>query len=314
MMAGAALATPGLLTSLLAPGRAEAAETPAKDGGPGTSGVQFRWFGTNSWEIAFGNKTILFDPWLTRIDSGLFSGKFNPKTPLKIEEGVIDQHIKRADHILIGHGHWDHIADLPYIARKTGAAVLGTESHINMLRAYGIPEAKLIPCKGGEYFQFDGYTIEVFPSLHSLQPTKKVPFPGRLVSVPAVPATIADMPEGDTLIYMLTVGKFSTFLMSTANFIEREIRGLRPDVAIVAPLGRGQVASYTSRLLDALNGPSIVLPTHWDNWERPLSDPPQDARHRLGDAGNIDIFVNEVKQTSPKTRVVTMNFVQPFAP
>jgi L-ascorbate metabolism protein UlaG (beta-lactamase superfamily) len=314
MMAGAGLVTPGLLTALLAPGSAEAAETPAKNGGQGTSGVQFRWFGTNSWEIAFGNKTILFDPWLSRTDSGLFSGKFNPKTPLKIEEGVIDQHIKRADHILIGHGHWDHIADVPYIARKTGAAVLGTESHINMLRAYGLPEAKLIPCKGGEYFQFDGYTIEVFPSLHSMQPTKKVPFPGRFVSVPAVPATIADMPEGDTLIYMLTVGKFSTFLMSTANFVEREIRGLRPDVAIVAPLGRGQVASYTTRLLDALNTPSIVLPTHWDNWERPLSDPPQDARQRLGDAGNIDVFVNEVKQASPKTRVVTMDFVQAFAP
>jgi hypothetical protein len=35
---------------------------------------------------------------------------------------------------------------------------------MNMLRAYGLPEAKLVPCKGGEFFQFDGYTIEVFPT------------------------------------------------------------------------------------------------------------------------------------------------------
>lgn len=294
---------------------AEGAETPAKNGGPGTSGVQFRWFGTNSWEINFGNKTVLLDPWLSRTDSGLFSGKFNPKTPAKIEEAIIDQHIKRADQILIGHGHFDHIADVPYIARKTGAMVIGSDSHINMLRAYGLPEAKLVPCRGGESFQFDGYSIEVFRSLHSLQPTKKIPFPGRFASVPAVPSTIADMPEGDTLIYMLTVGSnFSAFLMSTANFIEREIAGLRPDVAVVAPLGRGHVPNYTPRLLKALNEPKIVLPTHWDNWERPLSDPPQDARHALGDAGSIDVFVKEVKQLSPNTRVVTMNFVQPFAP
>jgi hypothetical protein len=58
----------------------------------------------------------------------------------------------------------------------------------------------------------------------------------------------------------------------------------------------------------------VILPTHWDNWERPLSDPPQDARHRLGDAGNIDVFVKEVKLGSPKAQVVTLNFLQPFSP
>jgi hypothetical protein len=40
----------------------------------------------------------------------------------------------------------------------------------------------------------------VIPSLHSLGPTKKVPFPGRFASVPAVPQTVKDMPEGDSLI------------------------------------------------------------------------------------------------------------------
>jgi hypothetical protein len=30
-------------------------------------------------------------------------------------------------------------------------------SHINMLRAYGVQEDKLVPCKGAEVMQFDGY-------------------------------------------------------------------------------------------------------------------------------------------------------------
>ena len=315
LAAGAVLGVADLGKSLLLPGVAEGAEAPAKNGGPGTSGVSFKWFGTDSWEITFGNKTLLLDPWLSRTDAGIFSGKFNPKTTAKIEEAVIDQHIKKADQILIGHGHYDHIADVPYIAKKTGASVIGSESHMNMLRAYGFPEAKLVPCRGGEFFQFDGYTIEVFRSLHSLQPTKKVPFAGRFLSVPTIPATIEDMPEGDSLIYMLTVGgKVSIFLMSSANFIEREIGGLQPDVALVAPLGRGQVPNFTLRLLKAISYPKVILPTHWDNWEKPLSDPPQDARNQLGDAGNIDVFVKEVKQVSPKSQVVTMNFLQPFSP
>jgi L-ascorbate metabolism protein UlaG (beta-lactamase superfamily) len=164
LAAGVTLGKTDLAKSLFLPGIAEGAEQPATNGGPGTSGVSFKWFGTDSWQITFGNKTVLLDPWLSRTDAGLFSGKFNPKTPAKIEEAVIDQHIKQADQILIGHGHFDHIADVPYIAKKTGATVIGSESHMNMLRAHGLPEARLVPCKGGEFFQFDGYTIEVFPT------------------------------------------------------------------------------------------------------------------------------------------------------
>jgi len=297
------------------PGVAEGAETAAKNGGPGSAGVNFKWLGTDGWEITFGKKTILLDPWLSRTNAGLFSGKFDPKTPPEVKEALIDQHITRADHILIGHGHYDHIADVPYIAKKTDAMVIGSESHINMLRAYGLPDAKLVPCKGGEFLQFDGYTIEVFPSLHSLQPTKKVPIPGRFTSVPPIPATIMDMPEGDSLVYMLTIGgKFSVFLTSTANFIERAIAGLRPDVALFAPLGGRQVAAFTPRLLKAINHPPVILPTHWDNWEKPITDPPQDLRDVLGDGGNLDIIVKDIKQESPTSRVVVLKYFESFAP
>jgi len=124
----------------------------------------------------------------------------------------LEQHITRADHILIGHGHFDHIADVPYVAKKTSATVIESESHMNMLRAYGIPEERLVACRGGEVMQFDGYTIEVILSLHALAPNKKVPFAGRLTSVPGVPQTIKDMPEGETFIYVLTIGrKFQIF-------------------------------------------------------------------------------------------------------
>jgi hypothetical protein len=79
------------------------------------------------------------------------------------------------------------------------------------------------------------------------------------------------MPEGDTPIYVLTIGQFRAFLMSTANFTSA-IVGLKPDVALVAPLGRTQLHDFTPRPLAALDRPGVVLPTHWDNWERPLTE------------------------------------------
>lgn len=300
----------------LLPGVAEGAEPAPRGGGPGMAGVNFKWFGTNGWEISFGTKTILFDPWFSRgVQTGFLAGKFDPKTQLAVEEALIDQHVKKADQILIGHGHWDHLADVPYIAKKTTGQVIGSETHANLMRAFGVPEGKIVQVEGGENMQFDGYTIEVFPGLHSLGPTKKFVVPGHLYHVPSMPTTVSELPEGDSLIYLITIGgKFRIFLMSTANYVERAIAGLKPDVALVASIFANQIHDFTPRLLRVLNNPRILLPTHWDNFEKPLTEPPQDLRSLFGDPANLDLWVKEVKQLSPRSRVVTMKYFESFAP
>jgi len=44
--------------------------------------------------------------------------------------------------------------DVPYIALKTGATVIGTESTANLMAAYGVPEEQIITMKGGEDYDF----------------------------------------------------------------------------------------------------------------------------------------------------------------
>ena len=316
LAAGLATAAAGVGRSLFLPGVAEGAETPAKNGGPGAAGVSFKWFGTNGWEISFGNKTVLFDPWFNRFESGFLQNKLKIDALLPNDTGLIDQHVKKADQILVGHGHWDHMADVPYIAIKTGAMVIGSESHANVMRAAGVPEAKVVQVKGGEYMQFDGYTIEVFPSVHSMGGTKKYAVPGHVYSVPKdAPTKLGDLPEGDTLIYVLTIGgKYTIYLMSSGNYVERAIAGLKPDVALVAPLFSNNTHNFTPRLMKALNYPKVVLPTHWDNFEAPLSAPPQDLRSIYGDPANLDLWVKDMKTISPKSRIVTMKYFESFAP
>jgi L-ascorbate metabolism protein UlaG (beta-lactamase superfamily) len=318
-LAAGLAATAGLAgraeASSLLPGLTVGAQAPPRSGGPGTSGVRFTWFGTNGWEITFGNKTILVDPWFVRSDIGFFSGKFNASAPLQVNEALINQHITRADQILIGHGHWDHIMEIPFIAKKTGAQVIGSETHANIMRAFGVEEGKIVQVKGGEVMTFDGYTIEVFPGLHSLGPTKKYAVPGHRVSVPTTPATVGELPEGDTLIYLITIGaKYSIFIMSSANYIERSLAGIRPDVALVASIFANQIHDFTPRLLRALNNPKVILPTHWDNFERPFSEGPRDLRDVFGDAGNLDLWVRDVKRASPQSNVVVMKFFDSYAP
>lgn len=301
------------------PGIGAGASPAAKGGGPGTAGVQLTWFGTNGWEIAFGEKTILIDPWFGRFDAGFFPGPgrtFDLDHALTTDQATLDQHVKKANLVLIGHGHWDHVADIPQIAKKTDAQVVGSESHLNALRAAGIPNANLIQVKGGEFVKFDGFSLQVFPGLHSMGPRRNYNPPGHLASVPAKPAsTIRELPEGDSLIYLITIAdRFRIFSMSTANFVEAAINGLRPDVALIASIFASSIVDFTPRLLNALGRPKIVLPTHWDNFERPFSEPPRDLRQEFGNDGSLDLWVEDVRKASPETKVTVLKFFDSFAP
>jgi L-ascorbate metabolism protein UlaG (beta-lactamase superfamily) len=280
----------------------------------GPSGVTLRWLGNNAWEITFDGTTILIDPWVTRFPTGTYgSTGTRPDTPLRTDPSVVDRYITRADLILVCHGHFDHMADVPYVAERTGAAVLGTESHANMLRALGVPDTALTQVRGGEYLEYAGYTVEVFQSLHSLTGVaatthKLVPFPGtRPGALPPRPATVADLVEGGTLAYQITVGdRLRILALSTANFIERELAGLRPDLAIVAVGGRS-LHDYPGRLLRALGHPRWVLPTHWDDFDLPLDQPARDF-------GALKGFQDAVAAASPRTTLVTLDHLETFSP
>ncbi len=293
--------------SRFAPGLVGGATSISQTGGPGLSGVNLQAFGTNAWKMTFGEKTIWIDPWLTRYDSGAFSGRFSGATPISVNAAVLDTYVTKADIILLGHGHFDHIADVPYLAKKTGAMVIGSETHHNMLRAFGVADKQLVTVSGGENMQFDGFSIEVFRALHGLDANKQFVYPHSLITVPPTPTRTDQLYEGGTFIYQITIGdRFSVLLMSTGNFVERDLTGLRPDVAILGATSTyTQTHRYNERLLGVLNYPGVVMPTHWDNWEKPLTEPA---------VGNVDPWVAEVKQLSPNSQVVVVDHLQSFAP
>ena len=305
--------------SLLFPGVAAGAERAGGQSSRGAHGLRLTWFGCSGWKIEFQalgmQRTVLFDPYLARFETGFFSGSFDPKTPLKpADPALLDRHVPESvDQILVGHGHWDHIADVPAIQRRTNAMVVGSETHRHLLRAFGLADQQLAIVEGGEVMAFDGYTIEVFAGLHSLGATKKYAFPGHLLSDPPEPKVVGDLPEGDSLCYLLSIEDGpSVFLMSTANFVERNLSGIRPDVALVAGLFRDQIRDYTERLTRVLHHPAVLLPSHWDNFERPYEDGPHDVRDIVGERGSLDGFVRELKRASPRSRVVVLDFFETF--
>jgi L-ascorbate metabolism protein UlaG (beta-lactamase superfamily) len=263
---------------------------PATPPGPPPAGqpIALTYLGVAGWQLDAGSTTLLVDPYFSRPDLD---------APLVPDAAAIAARApKRADLILIGHSHVDHLLDAPAVALATGAEILGSESTARVARASGVPAERIITAKGGEDFAMDGYSVRVIPSLHSALGGKHV-F-GRAIADPVtLPMRFADYEEGGTFVYLVRIAGHEVLITSTANFIERELDGLRPDVAIVAPGLRQEIHDYTCRLLRTLGHPPVVLVTHFDDWR---SQPP--AAPVITD--DVRAFVAEVRACSPATRVV----------
>ncbi|OEJ62430.1 MBL fold metallo-hydrolase [Streptomyces agglomeratus] len=301
VLRGAAL---GAAAPLLPATTAVSAAAPRR--APAAGSASFRWLGTSGWRIDVDGRTVLFDPYLTRFKTGLFDGGFKPGTKLRSDPGLVREHIGHPEIVLVSHSHWDHVADVPHIAKSTGARVVGTETTFHLLVAFGVDPAQISVVKGGEVLDFGGLTVEVVSSLHSRNKRHSYFAPGTLNAPPAaVPRTISDLPEGDTLAFQVTAGSGgpSAFLMGASDFSERAVQGLSPDLAMVAVPSSASTSRYVPRLLRALGRPGVVVPVHWDNFEEPLSEPP-----RRDPVMDLDAFTTQVHQESPTSRIVVPDY------
>lgn len=279
---------------------------------PRASAVRLTHLGAAGWEITDGERVILLDPYLSRLRvTGQFGTYTTPALPgdrrrvfgpdddLVSDTTTVDAHITRADFILHSHSHFNHTLDMPHIARKTGATVIGTESTTNLARAGGVPEAQLLTVRGGEDYAFPGFSVKVVPSLHSALNGKHF-FDSRVVPRDfRGPRRLGTDVEGGTLAYLLRIARYQILWFGSMNYIEREVEGLRPDVAMIAAARqRLEIHDYTGRLLRALGRPRIVFATHWDEQSFPFGAP-QDERLR-----EAAVFVKEVRAVAPRTRVI----------
>lgn len=255
---------------------------------PAKAPIELTYLGVAGWQIESAGKTVLVDPYFTRpadLDGVIASDP----------QAVAARSPRRADLIVIGHSHVDHMLDAPAVALATGARIMGSDSTARIARASNVPADRIITIKGGEDFAFDGYSVRAIPSLHSALDDKAT-FGGPVTVVP--PVKFDDWAEGGTFNYLLRVGGHEVFITSTANFIEREVEGLRPDIAIIATGLREEIHDYTCRLLTALGKPPLVYTTHFDDWRAPAPASPEP----LGD--DMKAFVEEVRACSPSTQVV----------
>jgi L-ascorbate metabolism protein UlaG (beta-lactamase superfamily) len=228
--------------------------------------ITIRWLGTAGYEIVCDGVTLLIDPYLSRVS--LRSFLFSVISP---DEAAIARAIPKADGIVVGHSHFDHLMDVPAIARQTGARVWGSASTANVLRASGVDESQIVECEGGDQFEVGPFRIQLVPSEHSRFGLRKtVPFAGEIPCTCDIPMRGRDYKCGATFGISIQVDDVTLYHCGSANLVDDAISDSDVDVLFLCIAARFATDRFIPRVLGKLE-PRMVLPTHYDNFFRASS-------------------------------------------
>ncbi len=279
------------------------------------TGVSLRWLGVAGFTIADADGAILHDPYMSR--PGLLETVFtwyrpDPQvlSPL-LGPGSPAPEMARADLILIGHSHFDHLGDAPWIAQRTGATVAGSRTSVMLSRAYGVAEARTRQVDAGDVWNHGSFEIRVIESRHARVLFGEVPLEGEVDEPPEAPVHVLSFPLGDARSYLVThrPSGIRIFTLSSADrhapaleALRRE--GIQVDVLLAAIMGRDP--DFARDLVVALE-PRIVVPHHFEDFFTALDDPEavaprnpedlaafEDEIHRAAADAGVDVEVRRL--------------------
>lgn len=111
-----------------------------------------RYFGWSSLEVKTTDGVFLFDPFYRE-----YCGV----------QWFEEEDFPKADYIAVTHGHEEHFLDVPRVAQRTRARVLGPSALTKFLaKRNGIVEDKLIPLDAGSSVQLRGFKVDAFGWQH----------------------------------------------------------------------------------------------------------------------------------------------------
>jgi len=217
--------------------------------------MQFRWLGVSGVELSADDQILAIDPYFTRIP--LWRMAFGRVRP---DRELIANQIPRSDFVLVTHAHVDHLMDVPDVVQNTGAIALGSPNTCRLLEASGVPAQQIREIAAGDRLTLGKFRVDVLPADH---PTVAG---WRLFNGPLPPNLRPPLRARD-----YSMDRCFGFLV--------EIDGLRllhcPGQAVPAEVLTVKPVWTRSRYESLLRGarPRVVIPVHWDDFTRPLSEP-----------------------------------------
>ena len=264
----------------------------------GGEGVRLVYLGTGGWIFEHDGAQILAGP--------LFSNPDFWRTgvgPIEPDTAVIDRYMSRFDvsdagAILVGHAHYDHLMDVPRVARRhaPAARILGSRTILNTLGTWSelMHRVEVMDTLAGDEAEpgrwfYVGSTVRVM-ALRSLHGSH---FDGLTFYVGTVDEPRAEAPgaatewvDGETyafLVDFLDASGDVVFRIYYQDAVAPPPWGLAPDpvitarrvdAAILVPAVFEEVPWHPETIVRNLS-PRRVLLGHWEDFFQPIEDPPE---------------------------------------
>lgn len=230
--------------------------------------IEVLWLGQAAFRITtLTGKVIVIDPWLQK----------NPKTPAEYKNLSA---LGKVDLILVTHGHGDHFADAPALAKMNNAPMYGPAGLGQVVATLGILPANLAPRfgKGGTIAPFGpkGVKITATRAEHSSEIIWTNPATGKGETHPGGEPVgyVIELENGFKIYHMGDTGLFGDMKLVGDYY--------KPDL-ILMPIGRHFVMSPedAAYATNTWLKPRFVIPMHYGTIPV-LSGKPEELVKALG--------------------------------
>lgn len=232
------------------------------------AGLEVEWLGVSGYRLSYEGHTLFIDPYVSRVPFR----DLLLRRPTLPDPVALDRFVDAPGEVvgvLVGHTHFDHAVDAPAIAARFGCKAYGSSSLVNLMALHGLAD-RTVEVEPYRTYELGPFAVSFTPSVHSkLLLGLAVPYDGELTCEHLDGLSPSAYRCGQVWGISIEVAGIRFYHQGSANLIDDAIRERGVDVFLAGVAGRSFTRDYWKRILPRLD-PRAVVPTHYDNFFRPL--------------------------------------------
>ena len=235
------------------------------------AGLELEWLGVSGYRLTCEGRTLFVDPYLSRVPlRDLVLRRRALPNPAALERfGDAPGEVVG---VLVGHTHFDHAVDAPAICRRFGCRAYGSASLARLMALHGLAD-RAVEVEPYRAYELGPFVVRFTPSAHSkLLLGLAVPYDGELTCEQLDALSPGAYRCGQVWGISIEVAGIRLYHQGSANLVDEALREGGVDVFLAGIAGRQFTDRYWKRILPRLD-PRVVVPTHYDNFFRPLGRP-----------------------------------------